>query len=75
MIEIQNVSMGFGKRSILDDVNITFKPGTITAITGKSGAGKTTLLGIISGLLKPDAGKVLFEGKNILKWGDIKRSK
>ena len=75
MIEIQHVSMAFGKRAILDDVNLSLEPGTITAITGKSGAGKTTLLGIISGLLKPDSGKVLFEGKNILKWGDFKRSR
>jgi len=75
MIDIQNVSMAFGKRSILEDVNLTFKPGTISAITGKSGAGKTTLLGIISGLLRPDTGKVLFKGQNILRWGDLKRSR
>lgn len=75
MIEIQNVAMKFGKRPILEDVNMSFEPGTITAITGKSGAGKTTLLGIISGLLRPDHGKVFFEGKNILRWGDFKRSR
>jgi lipoprotein-releasing system ATP-binding protein len=75
MIDIQKVSMAFGKRAILDDVNMTFNPGTITAITGKSGAGKTTLLGIISGLLNPDSGKVFFEGKNILRWGDFRRSR
>lgn len=75
MIEIQNVAMKFGKRAILEDVNMSFEPGTITAITGKSGAGKTTLLGIISGLLRPDHGKVFFEGKNILRWGDFKRSR
>ncbi len=50
-------------------------PSSIVAITGRSGAGKTTLLGIISGLMKPDSGKVVYRGQNILKWGDFRRSR
>lgn len=75
MIKISNINMSFGKRKILNNVNLEIKKRTITTITGKSGTGKTTLLGIISGLLKPDSGEVLFNGKNILKWGDFKRSR
>jgi lipoprotein-releasing system ATP-binding protein len=74
MIVLEHITASFGKRIILDDISAEFKSGTITAITGKSGAGKTTLLGIISGLHRPNKGKVLFKGKNILRWGDIRRS-
>jgi lipoprotein-releasing system ATP-binding protein len=74
LLDIQSINLNFGQREILKDVNIEIKPGTITVITGKSGSGKTTLLGIISGLLKPNSGRVLYRGKNILKWGDIRKS-
>ncbi|MFW5808395.1 MAG: ABC transporter ATP-binding protein [Spirochaetota bacterium] len=74
LLHIENVNLNFGKRPILKDVSFTVEPGTITVITGKSGSGKTTLLGIISGLLQPNKGKVLYKGKNILRWGDIRRS-
>ena len=75
IIRLENITTAFGKRIILNDISLSFERGTITAITGKSGTGKTTLLGIISGLLKPDKGRVLFNDKNILKWGDIRRSR
>jgi ABC-type lipoprotein export system ATPase subunit len=75
MVVLDHITTNFGKRIILDDVTLKFKEKTITAITGKSGAGKTTLLGIISGLQKPNKGKVFYKGKNIIHWGDIRRSK
>lgn len=75
IIDIEHVYTKFGKRVILDDVVLGFHEGSISSLTGKSGAGKTTLLGIISGLLQPDKGKVYFKGKNILRWGDIRRSR
>ena len=74
LLKVENIKLKFGSRMILNDVNFSVEPGTITVITGKSGCGKTTLLGIISGLLKPNGGKVYFKGKNILRWGDIRRS-
>ncbi|MDA3899118.1 MAG: ABC transporter ATP-binding protein [Spirochaetes bacterium] len=74
LLAVENIHLKFGSRTILKDVNFTIEPGTITVITGKSGSGKTTLLGIISGLLRPNKGKVFYKGKNILKWGDIRRS-
>ncbi|MBN2039253.1 MAG: ABC transporter ATP-binding protein [Spirochaetes bacterium] len=46
----------------------------IVSITGKTGSGKTSLLSIMSGLLKPDSGKVFFKNKNIYSWTDYKRS-
>jgi lipoprotein-releasing system ATP-binding protein len=75
IIKLEKITTAFGKRTILDDISLSFEQGTITAITGKSGSGKTTLLGIISGLLKPNKGRVLFDNRNILRWGDIRRSR
>lgn len=75
LLSVEGVSASFGKRAILDDVSFTVEPSSIVAITGRSGAGKTTLLGIISGLMKPDSGRVVYRGQNILRWGDFKRSR
>ncbi|HPJ39681.1 MAG TPA: ABC transporter ATP-binding protein [Spirochaetota bacterium] len=75
MLVVENVSMSFGERDILKNVNMTIEEKSITVITGKSGTGKTTLLGIMSGLLKPDSGRVLFRGKNIFRWLDFMRSR
>ncbi|HQE60519.1 MAG TPA: ABC transporter ATP-binding protein, partial [Spirochaetota bacterium] len=61
-------------RIILNNVSFKADTGKIIAITGKSGCGKTTLLGIISGLLNPDSGKVFYKNKNILRWGDFRKS-
>lgn len=64
-IELRNIYKKFkdGNRelSVLNDVNLTIKPG-LTMLFGPSGCGKTTLLHIIGGLLKPDSGSVLFDG-------------
>lgn len=75
LLSVENISLNFGKRKILDKVSLNVDEGCIIAITGKSGGGKTSLLGIISGLLEPDAGKVFYKKKNILKWGDLRRSR
>lgn len=57
-VEVINVSHHFGPRQILRGVNLSFAPGTISALRGPSGSGKTTLLAIIGGLLKPSSGHV-----------------
>jgi lipoprotein-releasing system ATP-binding protein len=75
LLHVDKVSLNFGDRTILNKVSLKVNPGKIISITGKSGSGKTTLLGIISGLLSPDEGKVFFNGKNILKWLDFRRSR
>ncbi|MCL1912194.1 MAG: ABC transporter ATP-binding protein [Leptospirales bacterium] len=75
MLKVENVSMIYGNRAVLDDVSLAFDEGKIIAITGKSGAGKSTLLGIISGLQKPHKGSVYYQGKDIFKWLDFKRAR
>lgn len=69
IIEFRNVSKWYGQgvnRSyVLKDINLTVKEGEFLAIVGFTGSGKTTLINLISGLLEPSEGEVLFKGKPI----------
>ncbi len=70
MISLNNVHKGFAGRGprveVLRDVEFRVEEGEFVAVVGWSGAGKTTLLSLMSGLLKPDLGRALFEGREIL---------
>lgn len=74
LLRAENIYLKFGSRPILQDANFMLQKGSITVITGKSGCGKTTLLGIISGLLRPNKGRVYYKGRNMMFWGDIRKS-
>jgi phospholipid/cholesterol/gamma-HCH transport system ATP-binding protein len=65
IIEFKNVTKRFGKRTILDRVNLRIREGQVTTIIGKSGEGKSVLLKHIIGLLRPEEGSVLYRGKPI----------
>lgn len=60
MVELSHVSMKWGERLILDDVNLCVHEGDFMAITGPNGGGKTTLLRIMLRLLKPSHGEVIY---------------
>ena len=75
LLSVEGVSASFGKRRVLDEVSFAVDSSSIVAITGRSGAGKTTLLGIISGRMKPERGRIVYRGQNILRWGDFRRSR
>ena len=62
-IEIRNLNKRFGKTVVCDNLNLDIPSGELVALLGPSGSGKTTLLNIISGLLRPSAGRVLFDGR------------
>ena len=64
-LEVKHVSRSFGGRLILDDISIELNPGELVCLLGVSGGGKTTLFNIISGLLTPDRGQVLLDGRDI----------
>jgi phospholipid/cholesterol/gamma-HCH transport system ATP-binding protein len=65
LIEFRDVTKRFGKQTVLDRVNVRIYPNQITTILGKSGTGKSVFLKHIIGLLEPDEGTILFEGKPI----------
>jgi len=63
MIEVKNVSKSFNGQQVLKDISIVFEKGKTNLIIGQSGSGKTVLMKCCIGLLDPDEGKVIFEGK------------
>ncbi|QDL91429.1 ATP-binding cassette domain-containing protein [Paroceanicella profunda] len=65
ILELRNVSKGFGTTSVLRDVNLSVSEGEFVAIVGFSGSGKTTLMNILAGLETPDSGAALFRGASI----------
>ena len=65
LIQLSNVSKSFGTTAVLSGANLSVYKGEITAVIGKSGVGKTVLLKHIIGLMEPDSGEVLFEGRPI----------
>lgn len=66
LLEVRNVSKHFAGLRALDDVNLSIAPGTIHAIIGPNGAGKSTLLNVLTGLVVPDTGSVVFDGQSLL---------
>lgn len=67
VLSLQNISFSYGKTPVLKDISYAFEKGKMYCIIGKSGAGKTTLLSLLSGLAKPNAGEILYDGKSIAK--------
>lgn len=67
MLQIQNISKSYGhgnaKRLILENLDLTVQEGEFVSILGFSGSGKTTLMNMLAGLVVPDSGQILFEGK------------
>lgn len=69
MIEIKNIVKSFDGRVVLNDINAVFEDGKTNLIIGRSGSGKTVLIKNIIGLLKPDSGEILYDGRNFLNMG------
>ena len=65
ILKITNLKFNYGPITALKGIDLSINKGQIVAILGANGAGKTTTLKVISGLLKPTSGEILFEGKNI----------
>lgn len=65
LLELRNVSAGYGDFKVLHDINLHVNKGEIVALVGPNGAGKTTTLKTILGQTKLFSGKILFEGKDI----------
>jgi len=67
MIEVKNIRKSFGDKVVIDDVSANMKEGKTNLIIGTSGSGKTVLMKIMVGLMEPDSGQVLYEGRDVTK--------
>lgn len=74
MISIENLTVKFGKQTILHDVSLNVTQGEIVGIIGPNGCGKTTLLNAISGFIQIDSGAISFDGQDIMDLPANKRA-
>ena len=68
-LETKQVSKSFDGKKVIEDISISLQKNEIVSLLGVSGAGKTTLFNVISGLMEPDSGEVLLNGKEITGQG------
>jgi branched-chain amino acid transport system ATP-binding protein len=68
LLEVRDLHRSFYGVRALDGVNLAVEPGTITGLIGPNGAGKTTLFNCVSGLVRPQRGRVLLDGRDITGW-------
>lgn len=75
MLEIRNLRFGYDNRNpVLRGVNLILEEGNVGILLGRNGAGKTTLFKIMTGILRPDAGEILYNGRNILEMSRRERA-
>src|SRR3954465_9790753 len=75
LLEVSRLSLRFGGVNALQDVSFTVEEGALSAIIGPNGAGKTSLLNCISGVYRPQQGKIVFAGKDVTRLGPAARTR
>ncbi|HTM91049.1 MAG TPA: ABC transporter ATP-binding protein [Flavisolibacter sp.] len=73
ILETQHVKKYFATQKAVDDISLSVTPGSIFGLLGPNGAGKTTLLRMITGIIYPDSGDIIFDGKKFDPRTDIER--
>ena len=76
LLEVENLTKHFGGLTAINNVSFRVDRGQVIGLIGPNGAGKTTLLRLITGILRPDSGKVRFKGKDITRaktWDIVNR--
>jgi branched-chain amino acid transport system ATP-binding protein len=68
LLKVSNVSRSFGALWAVRDVDFSLNEGELLGLIGPNGAGKSTLYNLLAGVLKPNSGELIFEGKNIAGW-------
>lgn len=69
LIHIENLSFGYGGQSLLYGLAASVRHGEMVGLLGPNGSGKTTLLKLLSGVLRPQGGRVLLDGRDLAAWG------
>ncbi len=68
IIKFENVSISYGNRTVLDNVNFTINEKTIHGLLGPNGAGKSTIYNLLTGLIEPEKGKIIIDGEDVTKF-------
>lgn len=68
ILAVEALTRRFGGLTAVDRCSLSVRPGTITGLIGPNGAGKTTLFNLVTGFLRPDGGRVRFQGQDITGW-------
>ena len=74
LLEGTGLSKAFGQTPALSDAGLCVDAGEIVAVMGPSGSGKSTLLHILAGIVRPDSGRVVFDGRDVTAMSDAERS-
>jgi ABC-type lipoprotein export system ATPase subunit len=75
LVEVKNVTSGYGKHTAIEDFSLSIEPGQHTLLLGPSGSGKTTLLLMLAGLLPPSKGIVRVNGDNVYQLPEAARDR
>ena len=65
VIKLENISLSYGKRKILDNINISINSGEIAGLLGPNGVGKSTIFNLITGLIKPNNGEIFIKDERV----------
>lgn len=65
MLQVEGLSKNFGGLAAVNSVNLTIQPGELVGLIGPNGAGKTTFFNLVTGYIRPSAGRIIFEGKDL----------
>ena len=75
IIEFNNISLSYGNRLILDNISFKINEGQIFGMLGPNGVGKSTIFNLITGLIRPDSGKIKITGKDVTEYPVYLRTK
>jgi branched-chain amino acid transport system ATP-binding protein len=75
LLETKDITVRFGGNVALRDVSVGVEHGTVTGLIGPNGAGKTTLFNVITGLLRPQSGRVMLAGEDVARLPPYKRAR
>jgi branched-chain amino acid transport system ATP-binding protein len=73
ILEAKNLTKSFGGVSVVDDLSVSLIQGEALGFVGPNGAGKTTMLNLLTGIVHPDGGTVMFAGQDISRWSPDQR--
>jgi branched-chain amino acid transport system ATP-binding protein len=75
LLSIESLTAGYDRAAVIRDLDMTVGPGEVVALLGANGAGKTTTLRVISGLVRPMSGRVMFAGEDIARVSPTQRAR